>query len=310
MSSTLGLLCPPFLAEPVRHWLSHHAEGEAVWAGQAPDPHRVEAVLVWGSNRVPFATFPSLRLAASAGAGVEHILRDPTLPPDVRVTRFIDPAMTAQMVEWVVLSVLYARRNWETLRHRQAAGDWSRVEVPDAADSPIGILGLGELGGAAARALAGLGLRVFGWSRTPRQIPGVETFHGLTGLHRMVSATRIIVGLLPHTPETEDLLNRDLLERLPMGSWVINAGRGVHLVEEDLLALLAAGRLAGAILDVTREEPLPAGHALWSHPRVLLTMHGAATSNPQHVAAVFYEEVQRVRRGEPSVRAITRELGY
>jgi len=278
--------------------------------GHPPDPTAVESVLVWGSNRTPFASFPHLKLAASAGAGVEHILKDPTLDPEVRVTRFIDSEMTAQMVEWVVLAVLYARRGWETLRHRQAIGDWSRVEFTPAAAYPVGILGLGELGGTAARALAALGLRVLGWSRSPRQIDGVETFHGPAGLERLMEEARVVVGLLPHTPATENLLNRQLMGLMPPGSWIINAGRGVHLVEDDLLALLATGRIAGAILDVTREEPLPAGHPFWGHPRVILTMHGAAISNPRHVAEVFYEEVQRVRRGEDSPRAVPRERGY
>lgn len=310
MRPSIGLLCPTFLAEPVREWLVDHANGADIWVGHPPDPAAVESVLVWGSNRTPLGSFPNLKLAASAGAGVEHILKDPTLPANVRVTRFVDPEMTAQMVEWVVLAVLYARRGWETLRHRQANGDWTRVEFAPPADAPVGILGLGEMGGAVARALAGLGLRVLGWSRRKRQIPGVETFHGRTGLERMMEQARIVVGLLPHTPETEDLINRNLLCLMPPGSWVINAGRGVHLVEEDLLALLATGRIAGAVLDVTREEPLPAGHPFWGHPRVRLTMHGAAISNPKHVAAVFHEEIQRLRIGEESPRAVCRKHGY
>ena len=184
------------------------------------------------------------------------------------------------------------------------------MPAPDTARRRIGILGLGELGGDAARKLLALGFPVMGWSRRPKDIPGVEGFHGEAGLAAMLARSDILICLLPLTPDTRGVLNARSLGLLPRGAFLLNAARGGHVVQEDLLAALDQGQIAGAALDVFEPEPLPADHPFWAHPKVVLTPHAASITIPRSAAPQVVENIHRARAGRPLINLVDFGAGY
>ena len=246
-----------------------------VWP-DLPDPAAVEYALVWKPPAGLLATLPNLKVIFSLGAGVDALLRDPSLPGRPLV-RMVEPALTEGMTEYVCLHVLRWHRDATTYERQQRERVWRQEAVQMLArERRVGLLGLGALGSDAAAALKALRFDVAGWSRTPKELPGVACFHGEAQLDAFLARTDILVCLLPLTPDTAGILNAGLFARLPRGAVVINAARGQHLVEADLLAALDSGQVSGATLDVFQEEPLPADHPFWTHPRVTVTPHIAA----------------------------------
>ncbi len=208
---------------------------------------------------------PNLKAVFSLGAGVDHLLADPTLP-DVPLVRIVDPDLTMRMTEYVVLHVLMIHRRQRLYDAQQRERLWRDHDQPPAADVTVGIMGLGVLGRDAAEVLRRLGFKVAGWSRTPKTIAGIETFHGPEGLDAFLAAHRHSVCLLPHTPETEGILNLTLFRKLKRdgalgGAYLINAGRGKLQVDADILAALDEGALAGASLDVFPDRAVAAATA-------------------------------------------------
>lgn len=277
----------------------------------AGDPAAIEAAVVWTSHDMAeLRRYPNLRLVVSMGAGVDHLLRPPGPPPGVPVARLRDARLTQGMTEWVLLNVLRFHRQDPEYRALQAARRWEELPAPETASRPVGILGLGELGGAAADALLPLGFPVMGWSRSPKDKPGVECFHGPDGLEAMLRRAAILVCLLPLTPETRGILDRRTLELLPRGAFLLNAARGGHVAQDDLLAALDGGRIAGAALDVFEPEPLPADHPFWAHPRVVMTPHAASITIPSSAAPQVVENLRRARAGLPLVNLVDFAAGY
>ncbi|WP_279357820.1 2-hydroxyacid dehydrogenase [Methylobacterium indicum] len=252
---------------------------------------------------------PRLEALFCIGAGIDH-LPVAALPPAVQVVRMVDPNLTASMVEYVVMAVLALHRDMPFYRSEQAAGRWTPRPVRPAATRRVGIMGLGVLGQAAARAVAGFGFPVRGWSATPKSLDGIETFAGDAALGDFLAGTDILVCLLPLTPATRGLLDRRLFDRLPEGAGLVNSGRGGHVVEADLLAALETGRLGAAILDVLDREPPSADHPLLSHPRVMVTPHVASATQPEGAARQVIAGVRAHLRGEPIPHAIDRRQGY
>jgi glyoxylate/hydroxypyruvate reductase A len=209
-----------------------------------------------------------------------------------------------------MLAVLRHHRQDAGYRALQAAGVWEELPAPDTEATRIGIMGLGNLGADAARKLAALDFRVAGWSRTARALPGIETFAGEKGLMPFLARTDILVCLLPLTPATEGIINARTLAALPRGAYVINAARGGHVVEDDLLAALESGHVAGATLDVFRTEPLPEGHRFWTHPKVILTPHAASITIPRSVAPQVVDNLARLREGRPLANVVDVTVGY
>lgn len=280
-----------------------------VWPNSGP-PEEIEFILCWKHPLGEFRKYPNLKCIASLGFGVDHILRDPGLPPGVPVVRLVDEAMTRAMSEYVVAAVLNHTRRFNLFRQDQAKKVWKPRSSLHAPEVRVGIMGLGTLGRHAAATLRLLGFPVAGWSRTARQIEGVECFAGPERLDEFLARTDILVCLLPLTPATRDILDRRVFARLPSGAYLINAARGDHLVEEDLLAALDSGHLSGACLDVFRTEPLPEAHPFWSHPGIVLTPHSASHTYPAAVAPQIVENYRRVRSGQAPLNRIDMDKGY
>ena len=261
-----------------------------------------------GGPVTDFTPFTRLKAVLSLWAGVERIVGNPTLT--VPLCRMVDPGLTRGMVEWVSGHVL--RYHLGTDAHVLGQdGVWRHGTVPPLApERTVAVLGLGELGRAVALALAALGFDVVGWSRRGREIAGIRTFSGEDGLARALAGAEIVVTLLPATPGTERLIDRDRLALLPEGARLINPGRGGLIDDAALLEALDSGRLAHATLDVFREEPLPSGHPFWAHPRITVTPHVAAETRPETAAETIAANVRRGEDGQPFLHAVDRAAGY
>src|SRR5215469_16012899 len=280
-----------------------------VWP-EIGDPTEIDYALVWRPETGFLASLPSLKLILSLGAGVDHLLGDPQLPRHIPIVRLVDPHMTDAMSEYVVLQVLRLHRRDLDYRAQQGAGVWRELDQPNAVDRRVGILGLGELGQDAAKKLKALGFDVAGWSRSEKNLTGIASYAGAPGLSQLLSRSEILVCLLPLTAETEGILNSSTFAVLPRDAALINAARGAHLVEEDLLAALASGQISAAVLDVFREEPLPADHPFWHHPRVIVTPHVAAFTNPTTAAPIILDNIRRFEDGRPLLNRIDPARGY
>jgi len=280
-----------------------------VWP-EIGDPAEIDYALVWRPEPGFLASLPSLRLILSLGAGVDHLLGDPRLPRHLPIVRLVDPHMTNAMSEFVVLQVLRLHRRDLDYRAQQEAGVWRELDQPNAAERRVGILGLGELGQDAAKKLKALGFDVAGWSRSGKAVAEVGSYAGSAGLAPLLGRSEILVCLLPLTAETEGILNARTLALLPRGAALVNVARGAHLVEEDLLAALASGQISAAVLDVFRDEPLPAGHPFWHHPRVVVTPHVAAFTNPSTAAPIILDNIRRFEEGLPLLNRVDPARGY
>ena len=272
------------------------------------DPSEVEFVLLFASAPGLFDGMTGLRAVLSAGAGVDGFLGD--LPEGVPAARLVDPWMQTAMAAWVVQAVLHFARNMPAYAAQQARGVWREQFEEYFEPRRVGILGCGEIGRRTGGLLADLGFRVTGWTRTPRDLGGLENSHGEDGLDDLLSGSEFLVCLLPLTAETEGLLDAARLARLPEGAFFVNASRGRVTVQRDLVAALDSGRLGGAWLDVTDPEPLPPGDPLWRHPKVWITPHVAGVTNPVTGAALVAENIRRARAGEPLTHPVDVTRGY
>ena len=298
--------------EPWRAALAEHFDDLdfRVWPGDEGDPADVEFALVWAQKEGALKRYPNLRAIFSLGAGVEHILRDSDLPTGVPIVRLVDAQLTRDMTEYVLAWVLYYHRDHHHYRVLQAAREWHPLPPVTATDRQVGILGLGELGSASAAALAGLGFRVRGWSRTAKKIEGVACFHGAGGLGEFLAEVEILVCLLPLTPETRGIVDGDLLAALPAGACFVNAARGGHVVATDLMAALDSGHIAAAALDVFQPEPLSADDPLWSHKGVTVTPHVASITNHRTAGAEIAQDIRRIRTGGQARHVVDPAKGY
>ena len=278
------------------------------------DPADIAYACAWHAPRALFARLPHLKVIFSLGAGVDHIFADPDLP-DVPVVRIVDPDLTMRMTEYVVLHVLTYHRRQRLYDVQQRERVWHEHAQPPASAVAVGVMGLGVLGAAAAGALASLGFRVAGWSRTAKTPAGIECFHGEAGLEAFLRRSEIFVCLLPATPATHGILDLKLLRKLKRdgaagGAYLIKAARGALQVEADILSALDEGSLAGATLDVFAREPLPVTSPLWRHPKVTITPHNAAFSDPHALAAGVLRQIERFEAGLPLEHVIDRARGY
>jgi glyoxylate/hydroxypyruvate reductase A len=295
-------------------WRAMLAEGlpdldVRVWP-EAGDLSEIEYALAWKPEPGLLARFPNLKLIQSLGMGVDHIFVDPDLPAGVPVARLVDPDMVRQMGEYVIFAALRHHRRMDEYDANQRAGLWRQAGLRDTPLVRAGVLGLGAIGSDTSMKLAALGFQVAGWSRTPKSLEGIESFHGDDGFAAFLQRTDILVCLLPLTPETLGILDAAAFAALPKGAYVINLARGGHVVEDDLLAAIDRGHIAGATLDVFQTEPLPDGHPFWAHPKIHVTPHIAGLTNPRTSAAQVIENIRRVRSGEAPLNLVDAARGY
>jgi glyoxylate/hydroxypyruvate reductase A len=280
-----------------------------ILAGEPYDPADIDIALVANPQVGEMARHPELKFIQSLWAGVDRLLSDPSLP-NVPIARLVDPTLTQAMVECVVASVFSLHRQFPAYARQQAERQWRDLPQPLANQRAVGILGLGQLGRACARALASFGFEVSAWSRAARTLEGVTCLNGPDGLSSLLGSSAILVNLLPLTPETQGILDASTFAVLPVGAALVNVGRGRHLVEDDLLTALASGQLSHAILDVFAQEPLPADHPFWRHPRISVLPHVAAATDPATAARIAADNVRAFREGRPLSALVDRRRGY
>lgn len=274
-----------------------------------PGAARADYAVVWAPPQQFFDEQTGLQAVFNMGAGVDALLQC-RIPATLPVVRLNDAGMGVQMAEYVCHALIRHTRDFALFEAQAQQGLWQEPPVLDRADFPVGILGLGVLGEQVARAVQHFGFPVLGWSRTARQLDGVRCFHGQAQLAEFLADTRVLVNLLPLTPQTENLLNRGTLSQLQPGAYLINIARGRHVVDEDLLSLLDSGQIAGATLDVFRTEPLPADHPFWRHPRVRVTPHIAGRTVLQDTVQQIVAKIQALQKGQPIQGVVDRARGY
>jgi len=270
---------------------------------------RADYAVVWAPPQQFFDEQTALQALFNMGAGVDALLQR-EVRADLPIVRLNDAGMGVQMAEYVCHALIRHTRDFALFETQALQGLWQEPTVLDRADFPVGILGLGVLGEQVARAVQHFGFPVLGWSRTERCLHGVRCLHGQSQLAEFLAGTRVLVNLLPLTPHTENLLNMATLSQLRPGAYLINIARGRHVVDEDLLALLDSGQMAGATLDVFRTEPLPAEHPFWHHPRVTVTPHIAGRTMLQDTVQQIASKIAALQKGERIEGVVDRARGY
>jgi len=274
------------------------------------DKRLVDYALVWKPEPGSLRQFSNLKIIFSIGAGIDHLKGSDIVPPGIPVVRMVETSLTAGMVEYVCYHALRFHRFMPQYERYQREQQWRTIMPVPASARTIGILGLGVLGSAVAQALKPFGFRIAGWSRTAKRVGGVESYYGDSQLNAFLGQTDILVCLLPLTEQTRYILNAENLSKLPRGACLINAGRGRHQVQSDLIGLLDNGRLGGAALDVFEDEPLPQHDPLWSHPKISITPHVASMTTPSCGAQHVRDNITRFRLGKPLAHLANMERGY
>ncbi len=300
--------CTDTKAEPWLQGLSAALPGAelSVWEPGAPV---ADYAVVWAPPQQFMDEQQGIKALFNIGAGVDALLQR-RLPQGARVVRLDDAGMAVQMAEYVCHAVIRHFREFDQYEASMRAGQWAYRKPRLRQDFAVGVMGLGVLGERVAKALAQFDFPVNGWSRSPKAIDGVRAFTGAEQFNDFLGASRVLVNLLPLTPDTTDVINKDALSRLQPGAYVINVARGAHLVDEDLLAAIDSGHVAGATLDVFRTEPLPAGHAFWNHPRITITPHTSARTLREESIAQIARKMAALQRGEAVAGVVNPARGY
>jgi glyoxylate/hydroxypyruvate reductase A len=277
-----------------------------VWQPGAP---AADHAVVWAPPQQFFDEQPQLKGVFNIGAGVDALLKL-RLPPQAVVVRLDDAGMSVQMAEYVCHAVIRHFREFDGYEADVKQGKWSYRKPRSRADFPVGVMGLGVLGERVVRALRVFEFPVNGWSRSAKIIEGVRGFAGAAQFNDFLAGSRVLVNLLPLTPDTRDIMRLETLSKLQPGGYVINVARGAHLVEDDLITLLDRGHLAGAMLDVFRTEPLPAAHPFWQHPKITVTPHTSARTLRDESIAQIAGKILAMQRSEPIAGIVEPARGY
>ena len=304
----ISFCCTDTRAEP---WLDglRAALPEASVMPWVPGAPLADYAVVWAPPQPFINEQTQLKALFNIGAGVDALMAL-HIPPHVKVVRLDDAGMSVQMAEYVCHAVIRHFRQFADYEADVAAGKWSYRKPLDRSDFPVGIMGLGVLGARVARSLAQFDFPVLGWSRSARQVDGVRCCSGQDGFNAFLAQTRVLVCLLPLTAQTRDILNAGNMAKMKPQGYVINVARGAHLVEQDLLDMLAQGRLAGATLDVFRTEPLPSAHPFWKHPKIVVTPHTSARTLRIESIAQIVSKIQSLERGEKVAGVVDPAQGY
>lgn len=274
------------------------------------NPDEIDWVGVWSHPLGSLTQFKHAKAIYSLAAGVDHVLVDPEINPAIPLLRLKDPYMANDIMQYVIAYVLKYVKRIDHWAEKQNQKTWFKQPPFTYSDKSIGVMGLGYLGRKAATLLHELGLTVNGWSQTVKAIPGIHEYAGQTQLTEFLAQTDILICMLPLTPQTDSILNLQTFSKLKQGAYLINVGRGQHLVESDLLRALDTGILSGACLDVFRQEPLPSDHPFWTHPNITVTPHIASVTNPITAAKQFHENYLRAKAGKILLNQVDLQKGY
>ncbi len=274
-----------------------------------PGDAAADYAIVWAPPQQFIDEQHQLRALLNIGAGVDALtaLR---IPPHIKLVRLDDAGMSVQMAEYVCHTVIRHFREFDGYDADTRAGKWSYRKPGIRADFPVGVMGLGVLGERVARALLQFDFPVNGWSRSPKQIDGIRCFSGPAQFDKFLKSSKVLVCLLPLTADTRDIMRRETLLKLQAGGYVINVARGGHLVDEDLIALIDSGHLAGATLDVFRTEPLPSTHPFWQHPKITVTPHTSARTLRDESIAQIVGKIKALEQGLAVAGIVEPQRGY
>nr|VUD30627.1 2-hydroxyacid dehydrogenase YcdW [Raoultella sp. NCTC 9187] len=301
----------------IPYWIAElekQLPGARVREWKPGDDRPADYALVWHPP-VEMLQGRDLKAVFALGAGVDSILSKlreypQMLPLSIPLFRLEDTGMGLQMQEYAVSQVLHWFRRFDDYQALKQQARWQPLDEYRREDFTIGIMGAGVLGAKVAQGLQEWGFPLRSWSRSRKAWPQVQSFAGADELNEFLRETRVLINLLPNTAETVGIINQQLLAQLPDGSYVLNLARGVHVVEDDLLAALESGKLKGAMLDVFSREPLPAASPLWAHPRVAMTPHIAAVTRPQEAITYIAGTISQLERGETVSGQVDRQRGY
>ncbi|NER14944.1 glyoxylate/hydroxypyruvate reductase A [Leptobacterium flavescens] len=277
---------------------------------QVKDPATVRFVLCWKPEKDILDRFPNLRVVQSVGAAVEHITRTQNLNENIIISRIVDSRLSEDMWEFLLAAVMQHLKGLSHYSRQQQEKLWQQKEYRTVDQTTVSVLGLGKMGGLVAAKFARLGFKVKGWSASEKSIPKVEAYTGAEELDGFLANSDILINLLPLTHQTEGILNRENLQKLKKGAYLINVGRGEHLVENDLTYLLDREHLSGALLDVFTMEPLPECHSFWEHPKIQITPHIASLTNINSAADQVIENYRNFLEGKPLLNTVSLQKGY
>jgi len=273
------------------------------------NPDRVQLAVAWNQPQNVFAKFPNLKAITSLGAGVDHLIYDTTIPETITLSRMVLPSLKQQIAEYVLMSVLNIIRYSHTYHNQQQRAEWEEQQPLEKEELRVGVMGLGELGSATAQKLQRCGFHVSGWARTKKELSSIKTYTS-GELDVFLNEVNILVCLLPLTPETEGILNLKTFKRLKQPAFIINAARGEHLVDEDLIYALDTDRIQHASLDVFTDEPLPESHPFWNRKKITITPHTAAITNEKEAAELIVENYKRLLSGMKLLNPVSRKFKY
>lgn len=279
-----------------------------VWP-HIPDPENVEGAVVWNHPEGILRDFPNLKFISSMGAGVDHILKDPTLPEGIPIVRIVDDALTRPMTNYLLMATFFFQRKLDKYIVDRNNKVWDQATNPER-EIRVGVMGLGVLGTDIATKLTQLEFDVYGYSKSGKDIKGVKSFTGEAELPEFLKKINVLICLLPLTHQTRNILDKSLFQKLNKGTFLINVARGQHLVEEDLIEAIDEGIISGAFLDVYRKEPLPSNHPFWEHPKIMLTPHIASITNPPAAIPQIYNNLQAINHGRPLQNKVDMDQEY
>ena len=271
---------------------------------------QADFAVCWAPPEELFASQRQLKAIFNIGAGVDSVMKLPNLPASVPIIRLNDAGMAVQMAEYVCHALIRHARKFDAYEVHAKKHEWKRERPIDRAMFPVGVMGLGDIGSRVAKTVAAFDYPTFGWSRTTKSLPGITTFAGHEGLVEFLQRVRVLVCVLPLTPDTEGILNASTFAKLKPNAYLINVARGRHLVESDLLTMLDNGHLAGATLDVFRDEPLPGQHAFWTHPKITITPHISAITLRAESVLQIAEKIRALARGDAVDGVVEGGRGY
>ncbi|RJT18526.1 glyoxylate/hydroxypyruvate reductase GhrA [Buttiauxella izardii] len=306
---------PTFNAQQWIEGMQQKLPEASVRQWQPGDNQPADYALVWHPPVEMLSGRQELKGVFALGAGVDSILsklqaHPEMLPKGVPLFRLEDTGMALQMQEYAVSQVLHWFRRFDDYQALKQQAKWQPLDDYHHENFTIGVLGAGVLGGKVAESLAAWGFPVRCWSRSKKDYHGVTSYAGAEQLDEFLNGTRVLINLLPNTPQTVGIINSQLLNKLADGAYVMNLARGVHLIEDDLLAALDSGKVKSAMLDVFAKEPLPENSPLWKHPRVAITPHLAAVTRPEEAMVYIAKTIRQIENGESPGGQVSLDNGY